>query len=235
MILSCPSCRTRYVVPDRAIGPEGRRVRCAQCRYSWHQEGSPVEAVAEAPVAAPAEEPRAVQAEPAGSQHHVADAGDPAPPDWIGPEVADEAPPARPRRNRTRLWTGLAVVAALLMIGAIAAISMIGPQQIAAWAGIEAGSAEQLGISGQVSRDTLPNNTELLTVTGEVRNLTDEPQRVPQIRAELRDAQERVVYSWSIAPPVREVQPRQAVTFVAAARDVPPGGRNLSLSFVPLT
>jgi predicted Zn finger-like uncharacterized protein len=234
MILSCPSCRTRYVVPDRAIGPEGRRVRCANCRYSWHQDGSPVETEPDFP--AQAEQARATtHTEPAVAGHHAANAGDPAPPDWIGPEVSEDEPPARPRRNRARLWTGLAVIAALLMIGAAAALSYFGPQQIAAWAGIEAGSADQLGISGQVSRDTLPNNTELLTVTGEVRNLTDEPQRVPQIRAELRDAQERVVYSWSIAPPVREVQPRQAVTFVAAARDVPPGGRNLSLSFVPLT
>ena len=41
---------------------------------------------------------------------------------------------------------------------------------------------------------------------GEITNQTDEVQRVPQIRAELKDAQGRVVYAWSIAPPVRELQ-----------------------------
>jgi predicted Zn finger-like uncharacterized protein len=38
MILTCPSCGTRYVVKDGAIPPAGRIVRCAQCKHSWHQD-----------------------------------------------------------------------------------------------------------------------------------------------------------------------------------------------------
>ena len=39
MIIACPACATRYVVPDSAIGAEGRTVRCAKCRHSWFQDG----------------------------------------------------------------------------------------------------------------------------------------------------------------------------------------------------
>lgn len=46
MILTCPNCGTQYVVKDGAIPPEGRQVRCAACKHSWHQDPD-AEAVSE--------------------------------------------------------------------------------------------------------------------------------------------------------------------------------------------
>ena len=47
MILTCPACDTKYVVKDGAIPPAGRKVRCASCKHSWHQDPDPGLAPAE--------------------------------------------------------------------------------------------------------------------------------------------------------------------------------------------
>jgi predicted Zn finger-like uncharacterized protein len=38
MILTCPNCGTQYAVKDGAIPAQGRKVRCAACGESWHQD-----------------------------------------------------------------------------------------------------------------------------------------------------------------------------------------------------
>jgi predicted Zn finger-like uncharacterized protein len=43
VILTCPACGTQYVVKDGAIPEGGRKVRCASCRHSWHQDPPPLE------------------------------------------------------------------------------------------------------------------------------------------------------------------------------------------------
>ena len=63
MILTCPSCGTQYVVKDGAIPPEGRQVRCASCKHSWHQHAEPTPgAPADQPALSGAEPPSDVEA-----------------------------------------------------------------------------------------------------------------------------------------------------------------------------
>ncbi len=103
MIIACPACATRYVVPDSAIGVEGRTVRCAKCRHSWFQDSTPLDlpdeapALAPKPTAPPNPEPDATPepevAEPA-VEEEVAAASELARPSIdIRPEVQEDEPP----------------------------------------------------------------------------------------------------------------------------------------------
>jgi predicted Zn finger-like uncharacterized protein len=79
MILTCPACGTRYTVKDGAIPPDGRQVRCANCKHSWHQdpEGAPADQAVAAPVQA---EPTASDYPTPGAYAHPAgeEGGEPA-------------------------------------------------------------------------------------------------------------------------------------------------------------
>lgn len=231
MILNCPACKTRYLVPDTAVGATGRQVRCAACKHSWFQD--PPELVlavnAELPLATPFVYPEVA---PPPIQ----------PPAWREPEPVAEpdydafahAPPFKPRINPTRRWTIAAVGAAVLLIAGAGAIQFFGTPTIAAKLGIPIGQFEVpllLEVPLKPERQTLQNGNEMIAVVGKIINPTDTSQRVPDILAELRDAQGRVVYSWTISPPKRTISPRATTEFNSAEVNIPRGARALNLSF----
>jgi predicted Zn finger-like uncharacterized protein len=240
MILSCPECRTRYVVPDSAVGPSGRQVRCASCRHSWFQEPASHDLVDRANTT-PRPLPEAAVPEPLPAAPAIAP---PSPPVKTIVTSSDDynafahEPPFRPRRNPARRRTMIAAsVAAILLVG-IGALQFFGTPTIMtgvlARLGLPGGAVDiplLLEVPRKPERRELPSGNELFALTGRVVNPTNVSQRVPDILAELRDAQGRVVYGWTITPPKRTIAPRGTIEFDSAEIDVPKGSKKLNLSF----
>lgn len=102
MILSCPSCGTRYLVDASQIGELGRQVKCARCAHEWHQtppEESPTVEAFDA-----AQEERRKNAPEAAASPEPAPAESPSPPDGPDPDdpMADVRPPLRESPNEDR-------------------------------------------------------------------------------------------------------------------------------------
>ncbi len=252
MILECPECSTRYLVPDSAIGAEGRTVRCANCRHSWFQDPPEPEPEPELVLAAQQEmpavdEPEDEEAVPPFLEPAAIPSARPAPsaspamsaplpePSIVSPgyDAFAHRPPFRPRRNSSRRWTVIAVCAGLLMIAGVAAIVFLGAPGLLARIGLPVGAEESpLRLKDNpIERRELENGSELFAVSGRVTNPSSERQRVPDIRAELRDAQGRIVYSWTITPQQRTLNPGGSIDFNSAKLDVPSNSKRLELSF----
>jgi predicted Zn finger-like uncharacterized protein len=237
MILTCPSCDTRYSVDGSKLPAAGRTVRCAKCGHSWHQGPEapeveiPPESVAPAPPA-PSEPAPAVH--PAGDVP-MSDSFAPSATRAFAPAAIAPAP-LGPKIAVAAGWAGLIAVVLVIAVSAVRYrqdIAVIWPQS----AGVYSSLGLKVNASGidfrQVDyrRETEDGQT-VLAVSGVIVNGGGRELPVPQtVRVTLSDAANHEIYHWTFKPGVTVLGPHQSVPFTTRLSSPPAAARFLEVRF----
>ncbi len=217
MIVSCPSCTSRYLVDPQVLGAAGRKVRCANCGHVWHQT-APMDANAPAPIAMtpPVTTPQPL---PEGSNL-------PAMPDDVAP-----------RRSSAIGW----LVLLLVVIGVIGGLLLARKDVVSLWPpaarlygliGLDdfGRTGAGLEIREVASQRLEQGGSTALVVQGTIVNVSTRPRPVPNVQVVARGAGGVVLKSWSFAPGAPILLPGDSVPFRRELADAPDGATELGIT-----
>jgi predicted Zn finger-like uncharacterized protein len=253
MLIVCPSCASQYELDAAKLGPEGRKVRCAGCKTSWHVEPAafpepPSEAETQALLAEELERAASIEAE------ITAIAADGARLDEAGAAPAVEAPPAAgPKRRGKPAGKARKAPGAFLRRGggglpaaaALAGLVLLGgvvwQREAAVRAAPQlAGLFEKIGMPVNIRGLSLSSiesglvedgQNRFLVVEGDVTNVTKSKTVVPPIEVAVRDAGGATLYTWTTEPPRTSLEPAELIRFRARLASPPEQGQSVRVRF----
>ncbi len=180
MILSCPNCATQYAIDDAQLGVGGRTVRCAACKTTWRAERveAPIELAPAPPEPAPvkAEDLKTVKAKTLPKSYRA---------------LQDYKRRMKAIAAQVTVWGALAAgFVAVLACGYFLRDNVVQlfPRAAGAYAMVGAPvNATHLQIISQSGDKHVKGGRFVVTVTAQVRNLSDKPVPVPPMKVKLLD------------------------------------------------
>ncbi|HVO15405.1 MAG TPA: DUF3426 domain-containing protein [Alphaproteobacteria bacterium] len=262
MILTCPKCATRFSIDPKALGAQGRKVRCSTCHHVWHQT-LPAEAetaaapretlsfeepagTAEAPAAAMASASASVaapaMAAAAGASAAAIPAQEPPAPEMTVRRF--ERPPVDAEEQRTIWPVLLAWLLFFAMIVAIVAgfyrfrqqfVDLWPPAvQLYEMLDIDVVPPPGYGLRIEVGDQSraVEEGAPVLIIKGTVANISDRPRRVAHIQGTMFDAAGRPVQSWDFAANKEILAAHETIGFETRIKSPAPSATRFELNFL---
>ncbi|CAO3411386.1 MJ0042-type zinc finger domain-containing protein [Azospirillum largimobile] len=202
MIVSCPTCSTRYTLSDESLGTDGRKVRCARCGHTWWQmpeRADPELVVADAP-----------------TEIRPAKAAKPAAKTKVKPP---KAPRTKPARSTVIGFALLGVLVAGTVAGGYFgrdAIVRSWPPAALLYETIGM-QAEPPGFGLELrnirSEQKMEGGKTVLMLEGEIANTTDVERALPPLNAIAFGPEHKPLQSWTIEPSAPVLLPGAVVSF----------------------
>lgn len=241
MILTCPSCSTRYLSDPASLQPNGRMVRCANCGHSWFQkppEDMPLSAAQDAPRVGGGASPARLAGAGAAAAGPQSGAGA----TTLG--GAERFIPAADRRHKQGGGiSGSAVAVVILTLIALGVVAAAFYQYrveiVRSWpqtASVYNLVGLNVNTSGLVFRNityerAIEDGLPVLTIHGQVVNVTDEALPIPRVRIGIRDENADELYYWTFALPQTRIGPGAATDFTEQMTSPPVGAHDLEVRF----
>ena len=244
MILACPNCPARFLVPDDAVGAGGRAVRCGRCGHVWYAPPAP----GAAPPAVQPEAPEpAIEPEPAASLSGGASGAGSEPPSHDPGDAPGEEPVRRAqlpvlRRERSRWPARIAWIAAVAIAAALAAaawhyraeIATYWPDAEPLYRAIDANALPPgfgLRLTIEESVNTVRDGRRVLSIKGRIDNVTAHGRRVPGLLGMLFDENRRELRRWTIPAPTTDLAPDRKAAFETELLDPSEDAVRISIVF----
>ncbi len=220
MIISCPSCATRYDMPASRIVAEGTMIKCAACGQSW-LEGRAIELAADKVPAI------ADRFEPDAEIRRLVEAS----------REAREtfALKRRQRQRRMAAWGAfaMAIMAPLIVAAAFPeAVVHAAPATVRAYEAL----GRNVNIYGIDLRriemqHMIVEGSRVLAVKGEIANISRSDRKIPSLRFGLRDEAQAEVYNWTLDAGARPLKAGEVTSFVTRVASPPESARHLQIRF----
>ena len=232
MILTCPSCGTRYRADPANFSAPGRHVRCAKCGHVWFQSAPELEPE---PVPAPVLLITA-QGESVGGPTLADQVTKRKSAGWRSSDAAEMARTAM--RNRI-IQAGGAILLLILLAGIGWAAVHYRQSYRAAMARILASIRRDrlavnltgIDIRNVGLREEVLGGVPVLSVTGKLVNVSARDQAIPPLRVVLLDDSRRELYRWTFDPGVQSLPPGTERDFGTTLSSPPPDARAVNVSF----